>query len=174
MQLKHIKKPKKRGVHKTYQTISYQAFDDGYYKKGLPKFGDRFIDNGDGTITEKVTRLMWVKDPSQIPGGLWGTPGIPVRMTWSNAIINCEALNYAGYSDWRLPNVTELESIVDYGRYSPAIDTLFFPNSQTSYYLTSSTVAYITSYCWIVYGYNGYTYYTSKTSTNYVRPVRSI
>ncbi|MDP2942402.1 MAG: DUF1566 domain-containing protein, partial [Candidatus Omnitrophota bacterium] len=106
MYLWHIRKPQRKGVHKTGQTVSYQDKDDGYYKKGLPKFGDRFIDNGDGTISDRATGLMWVKDPSQIPGGLWGTPGAPAPMTWSDAIINSEALIYAGYSDWRLPNIT--------------------------------------------------------------------
>jgi len=172
MYLKHIRKPKKRGVHKTYQTISFQDYDDGYYRKGLPKFGDRFIDNGDGTITDKVSKLMWVKDPSQISGGLWGTLGVPATMTWADAIANCEALDYAGYQDWRMPNITELESIVDYGRYFPAINTVYFPNTSINYYWSSSTVVYLTTYAWIVYSYNGYTYYTGKTNLRYVRPVR--
>jgi hypothetical protein len=171
MYLKHLKKPLK-GLSKTGQTVSYQLGDDGYYQKGLPKAGERFVDNADGTVTDKVTGLMFVKDPSQIPGGLWGTPGSPVTMSWANALTNCEALVYAGYSDWRLPNIKELQSIAEYGRNNPAINIAYFPNTRTSYYWTATTYFGNTAYAWIVYFYSGSITYTTKTSLYYVRPVR--
>jgi len=53
---------------KTGQTTSYVDFDDGYYQKGSP-ISPRFVDNGNGTISDRVTSLMWIKDsPYMIPG----------------------------------------------------------------------------------------------------------
>jgi hypothetical protein len=96
-------------------------------------------------------------------------------MTWSNALLAVTALNsaaYGGYSDWRLPNVKELQSIVDYGRVSPAIDTTYFPNAQSNGYWSSTTYADSTDFAWFVNFNYGDVYFVDKTSTFYVRPVR--
>ena len=84
-----------------------------------------FVDNGDDTITDNATSLMWAKNDSgsDAPNGL----------NWEEALTYVEtqnAANYLGYSDWRLPNVKELQSILDYSRSpdttnSAAIDPLF-------------------------------------------------
>ena len=83
---------------------------------------NEFVDNADGTITDNATGLMWTQMDSE--------EGID----WENALAYAENSEYAGYSDWRLPNVKELQSIVDYS-YAPgaedadkdraAIDLLF-------------------------------------------------
>lgn len=65
-----------------------------------------FIDNGDNTITDKETGLMWSKQDSK------------KGLDWKNALMFAENSELAGYSDWRLPNVKELQSIVDYD-YAP-------------------------------------------------------
>ena len=87
---------------------------------------NRFIDNGE-TVTDAVTSLTWQK-----------TPVGP--MTWQEALIYAEGLTLPGYDDWRLPNVNELLSIVDYSKY-PAIDSAFtfFLNFSSFYYYTSTT-----------------------------------
>lgn len=84
-----------------------------------------FIDNGDLTITDNATNLMWAQDDS---GG-----DAPEGFNWVDALAYVEAkndANYLGYNDWRLPSVKELQSIVDYDRSpdttnSAAIDPLF-------------------------------------------------
>jgi len=84
-----------------------------------------FEDNGDGTITDLATGLMWAQDDS---GAAWAD-----GLNWEEALAYVEAMNtagYLGYSDWRLPNVKELQSIVDYSRSpdtanSAAIDPVF-------------------------------------------------
>jgi hypothetical protein len=70
--------------------------------------------------------------------------------------------------------VKELQSIVDYGRYDPAIDTTVFPgtNVDPDGYWSSSTYAGDTGSAWIVYFYDGYVGYRFKTGTRYVRCVR--
>jgi len=80
-----------------------------------------FVDNGDGTITDNATGLMWQKDDSQ------------TGLNWEEAlnwVQQKNAENYLGHNDWRLPNVKELQSIVDYSRSpqatnSAAIDSIF-------------------------------------------------
>ena len=75
---------------------------------------NEFVDNGDSTITDLATGLMWVKNDSK------------VGMNWEDALAYAENSNYAGYSDWRLPNVKELQSIVDYSGVFPALNTTMF------------------------------------------------
>ena len=58
------------------------------------------VDNGDGTVTDNRTGLIWQQ----------GEPG---AMTWNSALTYCEGLSLAGSTDWRLPNIKELESLVD-------------------------------------------------------------
>jgi hypothetical protein len=121
-----------------------------------------FIDNADGTITDTATGLMWQQATA------------PGTYTWQQALDYIALLNaeeYLGYDDWRLPDRTELQSIVDYGRFDPAIDPLF--SAVASYYWSSTTGANGTYYAWVVYFYNGYVGYGSKANNYYVRAVRS-
>ena len=94
--------------------------------RGNTNYGvNDFAENGDGTVTDDATGLMWAQDDSgvDVPGGL----------NWEEALAWVETQNAAGYlghSDWRLPNVKELQSIVDYTRSpattgSAAIDPVF-------------------------------------------------
>ncbi len=72
--------------------------------RGTPYGVNKFVDNGDGTISDKATGLMWAKVDSQ------------KGMDWASALAYAEESTLAGHSDWRLPNVKELQSIVDYNR----------------------------------------------------------
>ncbi len=120
------------------------------YVRGNPNYGvNNFNNNGDGTITDAATGLMWSEDDSGI------------ALTWEQAlswIDEKNAENYLGYNDWRLPNAKELQSIVDYTRSpdttsSAAIDPIFRVSSiineagKTDYpfYWTSTTHANWTS-----------------------------
>jgi len=159
------------GMPKTGQTVSYRTGDDGDLEKGYPVSGARFKDNGDGTITEILTGLMWVKQPENI-GGIWVSAGEPVKVSWNDAIDNCNALVYAGHSDWRLPNLKELFSIVQVNQYNPCVDTVFFPNTQDNKYWTSSTYSAGTTLAWNLYFRYQLTAVTAKTTLYFVRPVR--
>lgn len=98
------------------------------YVRGNTSYGKNdFKDNGDGTIIDKATGLMWMKVDS---GKLKAGKNNDGKMNWQEALDWAENLDYAGYSDWRLPNVKELQSIVDYTRSpattsSAAIDPVF-------------------------------------------------
>lgn len=89
------------------------------YVRGNPEYGiNNFVDNGDSTITDNATGLMWMQNDSK------------TAMNWANALSYAENLEFAGHTDWRLPDAKELQSIVDYTRSpgttnSAAIDPLF-------------------------------------------------
>jgi hypothetical protein len=119
------------------------------------------VDNGDGTVTDTSTGFMWVKATHE-------------AVNWEAAITYCENLSFAGYDDWRLPNRNTLQSLVDYSKYKPSIDTEFFPDTVSSYYWSSTTRAYNSGYAWYVsfdYGYVPHLYH--KTNSYYVRAVRA-
>jgi len=132
---------------------------DGFYQAGCSSAG-RFTDNGDGTVTDKCTGLMWQKETA------------PDRYTWQQALKYCENLTLAGHSDWRLPNVRELQSIVDYRRRNPSIDPVFGA-VPLSYWSASSCVAE-PQYAWRVLFFIGSVLVNDKTEGGYsVRAVRS-
>jgi hypothetical protein len=113
------------------------------YVRGNPDYGtNEFEDNGDGTITDHATGLMWLKDDNG------------EALSWQDALAYAEETEFAGYADWRLPNAKELQSILDYTRSpattnSAAIDPVFNSseiideggNPNFPFYWTSTTHA---------------------------------
>ncbi len=93
-------------------------------------------------------------------------------MDWEGAITYCEDLSLAGYTDWRFPNIKELESITEDSLYNPAIDTNYFPDAHASLYWSSTTYAISSSSAWSV-GFNaGSVGSYGKPGSRYVRCVR--
>lgn len=88
-----------------------------------------FNDLGNGTVEHPATSLIWQQEDDN------------TTRTWEEALTYCEGLSHAGSDDWRLPNATEIQSIVDYTKYNPAIDTTAFPNTNASDYWSSTTLA---------------------------------
>ena len=84
---------------------------DGEFQKGMTWPHPRFTDHGNGTVTDNLTGFMWTKDAQQIKG----------TKKWNDALIRCNNFDFAGYTDWRLPNVRELLSLIDYGEHDPAL-----------------------------------------------------
>ncbi len=130
------------------------------------KINDRFLDNGDETITDKLLKVVWVKDPSKVPG-------LESTMNFASAEKACAGLKYAGKDGWRLPTVEELRSIVDYSRYNPAWDTNVFGGKHNDWYWTSTPCAWDSGAAWCVVSSLGLVSYDGKLSNLYVRPVRS-
>jgi len=94
------------------------------------------------------------------------------KYTWENADSYCNDLTYAGYSDWRLPTPQELLTIIDNSRSNPAIDTTYFPETQSSGSWSSSTRVGSTSNAWYANFYSGNVNSLNKTNNIYVRCVR--
>lgn len=111
------------------------------YCRGNEAYGtNNFTDNGNGTVTDASSGLMWMQNDSETP------------MLWEEALSYAENFSYAGFSDWRLPDVKELQSIVDYTRSpettnSAAINSVFNCTQITNeagetdyaYYMSSTT-----------------------------------
>ena len=94
-------------------------------------------------------------------------------MAWGTALSYCGELSLGGHSDWRLPNIKELESLTDDMRVGPAIDPSLFPDAAWSY-LSSTTFVPIPSYAWNVNFVDGLINYIGPkaVSFNKVRCVR--
>ena len=117
-------------------TCPYFA-EDGPNRTGCPNDGNRFTDNGDGTVTDNCTGLQWQKDTADVNGN--GQVQFSDQVLWCEALVFCSGLSFAGHTDWRLPNVRELESIVDHGRFSPAIDPVFSAPASAPLYWSSTS-----------------------------------
>ncbi|MBL0707901.1 MAG: DUF1566 domain-containing protein [Sulfurimonas sp.] len=94
-----------------------------------------------------------------------------VKKEWSGAKSYCKKLTLDAKSDWRVPNIKELQSIVDISRYKPAIKK-GFQNIASSFYWSSSAIVSGSSSAWIVYFYSGHTNGYDKSDKYYVRCVR--
>jgi hypothetical protein len=127
-----------------------------------------FTDNGDGTISDADTGLIWKKcsegqsyDSSAAAAEQCGDSRDIATYTWQEAFQRAEAVNAGsagealGQSDWRLPNINELASIADLATYDPAIDTTFFPETASSFYWSSTPRAGSAGLAWGVSFYGG-------------------
>ena len=143
---------------------------DGFYATGCPSEG-RFVDNGDRTVTDNCTGLMWQQDTADVNGDGRTGDGHDFATSWCGALAYCENLSFAGHNDWRSPNVRELQSIVDYGRFNPVIDQVF--GALTSFYWSSSSFAGYPYSAWGISFGDGYVSPLDNDDLFYVRAVRS-
>ena len=140
---------------------------DGDLQMGIAWPEPRFTDNGNGTITDELTGLMW--DQS---GNTAGGP-----KTWAQALSDCNGLSLGGHDDWRLPNRKELRSLVNYEVFNSA-DWLnntagLFTSVLDDFYWSSTTYAPDDANAWYVYLYGGHVNYCDKETNCYLLAVRS-
>jgi Protein of unknown function (DUF1566) len=145
--------------------FGYENKSHSYYVRAVrgeqSGSSNHFVDNGNGTVTDTSTGLMWQKAALSSP------------LKWEAALKYAEDLSLAGYDDWRMPTAKELQSMVDYSKWNPAIDETFFPGTLSNHYWSSTTYAYGTSIAWRVYFSLGNVGSEYKSSTSYVRAVRA-
>ena len=185
-------------VPKTGQTKCYNASgneitcansgQDGEYQKGVSWPSPRFTDNGNGTVTDNLTGLIWLKN-ANCPNGKknWND-----ALTFANSLYDgwtgdpgggdCGLSDGSSAGDWRLPNVRELHSLIHYGVYNPAVPNTAgtgkwsnndpFTGVQSYYYWSSTTNDYITSVALYVLLTDGHVYHDVRTCTFSVWPVR--
>jgi hypothetical protein len=124
----------------------------------------RFVDNGDGTITDTLLNLMWSKATLS-----------DKCITHKKAEKICAELDLAGHTDWRLPTVEELFALADRSRKQPAIDTDAFQDTKSDWYWTSTISAWSSDFAWFVYFSYGFAYdYRRDDGLAFVRAVRSV
>jgi len=168
-------------VEKTGQTTFYETGDDGDLVEGFEWPDPRFTDNKDGTVTDNLTGLIWLKNAN-----CFGPKN------WYDALGECNGLadgdcgltdgSVAG--DWRLPNVRELQSLIHYGLNYPALsntdgtgqwlegDPFTAVEYFSATYWSSTTSSYLPSFVWFMEIGNGYVGTRGKTDSTYVWPVR--
>lgn len=165
------------------------AGSDGHLFRGVLWPTPRFTDNSNGTVTDNLTGLIWLKTANCLDtvGGI--NKGLGV-LSWADALIwsNNLAAGRCGLTDastvgqWRLPNLREMQSLIHYAFYNPALSNTSgwekwtegvpFAGVQSDYYWSSTTYAASTASAWFVDLRYGHVVYASKTSTVYVWPVR--
>jgi hypothetical protein len=113
-----------------------------------------------GTVLDTYWGYMWQKEDSG-----------DTQLNWVQANAYCDGLVLAGYSDWRLPEIEALLTIVDYTHNNPALSKIFNPR-RSNYYWSSSTPVYDPVNAWFVQFYNGNVDSYNKTYGYFVRCVR--
>ena len=158
-------------VEKTWQSPSYEAYDDGYYHTGVRwSLFNRFTDNGNGTMTDTLTGLIWLKEAN-----CWGTLTWSQALTYAHGLVNgqCGLTDGSIAGDWRLPNVKELASLIDYDFFSQAMHQWqSFNNVQSAIYWASTTKFDYPDEAWGVDMHDGVVFYGMKTNFYSVWPVR--
>lgn len=142
----------------------------------------RYTVNNDGTVTDNETGLMWMQCSEgqtwESNGGAGGCIGTATSHTWEAALALANAKAFAGYTDWRLPNIKELASLVAEDRYDPAINSKIFPETPYPFW-SGSPNSNSNGDSWIVNFYYGRDdneinrYNSPNYPTPHVRLVRS-
>lgn len=145
---------------------------DGELQSGVPWPNPRFTDNHNGTVTDNLTSLVWLKNGD--PFGL---------RTWEQALKDCRKLSSGKYGlsdnskpgDWRLPNIKEIESLIDYGSFGPCLPDRgsAFENVKPSSYWTSTSVTHAPTEAMFVILGVGPAIFESKEHPFFVWPVRN-
>ncbi|MBF0212755.1 MAG: DUF1566 domain-containing protein [Magnetococcales bacterium] len=159
-------------VRRTGQSTSYRTGDDGALQEGVVWPSFRFTDNRDGTVRDNLTRLVWMRN-----AGCWA--GLP----WANALstvaglnagtVSCSGYTTGTHTDWRLPQIRELSSLIDAGHVSMALPSGHpFSNILLGYYWSATTYASNTGNAWLMSLIDGNVSDDRKTNYYYVWPVR--
>jgi hypothetical protein len=151
-------------------SVSFANGVDANYGKSFTEYvrcvrggqiNSNFVNNGNGTVTDTRTGLMWQQDESN-------------DIAWEAALSYCEVSTLGNHSDWRLPNIKELESLTDDTRYNPSIDTTFFPNAQLFFWSSTTEPSFSRDAAWGLNFNAGFVYNSHKSISHYshVRCVR--
>lgn len=121
---------------------------------------NHFINNGDGTTTDIVTALTWQQIPSSD------------SITWEQALSLADTLTFAGFTDWRMPNIKELQSISDESLISPSVSQTYFSGVNVNHYWSSTSLPNQVTKAWYLDTHFGITTYEFKTNKLYLLSVR--
>lgn len=166
-------------VPKTGMTTSEGTGDDGDLERGVTWPNPRFLDNLDGTITDNLTGLIWLKNAN-----CFG------QRTWSQALSDCNGLasgqcdltDSSNVGDWRLPNIKEMQSLIHFGYINPSVPNTAgtgkcsagdpFNSLQSFSYWSSTAYIYSTVDAWGMAISNGDDHLFDKDFPFFVLPVR--
>jgi hypothetical protein len=165
-------------VPQTGQTSSYGDGDDGAIQAGVQWPELRFTDNSDGTVTDHLTGLIWLENVNCFDPSTWAD-----ALNAANTLCDggdsptegcdliegedCGLTDGSMAEDWRLPNVRELQTLIDYGNSNPALPP-GHPFSGVAWYRCWSSTTYddFPELAWFVHFYDGYVDVNDKNSTS--------
>jgi hypothetical protein len=152
-----------------------QRYAGVLYDKPIPV--SRFIDNKDGTVTDSMTNLIWLKNPNCFGmldwrGAVMAAKGLKEGDCGPNSGLVLSDSSSSG--DWRLPTMKELCTLIDFSRREPALPKGHkFSIVPQGYHWSATTLDYYTGMAWIVYFESGTTSYKDiKNHAGYIWPVR--
>lgn len=158
--------PRQCLVPVTGQVTSYRTGDDGYHESGAPFDFDTFTIWGGKLTVDRNTGLVWAADGNEA-GCNFG-----LQTDWAAAVRWCENLSFAGITEWRLANIRELETIVDYSRTYPPVDPAYFPNTKDDWYWSSTSTKNTGTWAWVMqFDVGGYVDDDAKANLHYIRAV---
>ena len=139
--------------------------------------GDRFLDNQDGTVTDTITNLMWIKNG-------WRLDFVSA-VTWWDAVKGCENFRHGGYANWRLPTIQEWKSLLDTKKECPAlvepnpfeniiVHMPYWSRSEFIYGPEHTCITVCPIYAYTVMLYHGNINHLNKSKRAFILPVRSI
>ena len=154
------------GNHPKSETISaggpkkfhVRAVRDAIAPVAIP---NQYTDNGNNTITDHLTDLIWQKAP------------FSDSLSWEQSLTYADTLTTAGFNDWRLPNIKELQSLNDETRINPSINSTYFNVTNVNKYWSSTTLPNQTAKAWYLNTQFGITTYDNKTVKHNLICVRS-
>ena len=130
--------------------------EDSDYKINPPAY----TINGDGSVMDQNTKLFWQqKDDAK-------------KRNWQEAKNYCSNLNLAGKNDWRLPEIQDLQTIVDLSKTRPALDSAVFLQAKSQFYWSSTSNANNSSDAWYIGFQKGFVHSREKSNSYFVRCVR--
>lgn len=135
---------------------------------------DLWVDNGDGTVSDLATGLMWRQCSV---GQTWSNGsclGDPEGLNWQEALAYAHGNQFAGYSDWRLPNLKELSSLTERACVRPAINEDLFPSTPSDDYWSATPSVRSASQAWVVAFFNSSNALKEKQRFVFARLVRQI
>jgi hypothetical protein len=132
---------------RTGQNISYATNDDGAVQKGIAWPSPRLIDNNNGTVTDNLTGLVWLKNANCFRAQVWTAALASANTLASGA---CGLSDGSASGQWRLPNRKEMQSLLDRSKYNFALPENSFTSIMSDFYWSSSTSSYSTSSAWAI------------------------
>jgi hypothetical protein len=137
---------------------------------------DRYTNNNNGTVTDKDTGLMWKQCVEGVSDNACGTRTATTH-TWKDALVLAKNSSFAEYSDWRIPNIKELHSLVTQNCFDPVINKNLFPNNPVVTMWSSSPSVGNSNKAWYLdfkYGFSSTAFFRSKGERNISKGVRLV
>jgi hypothetical protein len=161
-------------VLSTSALFSFNASAECLYNSIPTTSSGDFLFNTDGSaITHTKTGLQWQRCSLGQSWNGQSCHGQPNKYIWTDAIEAANLNNYAGFQDWRLPNRSELMSIIEYSCFSPSINETIFPNNSGDYYWSSSINPNHAGKAWMFDFYDGDGIFDDITTGAHVFLVRN-